>query len=80
MRAARFIAPSQKIFFVLLSDWELHEDDIRTTHWVTKSNKGTSNLAPVLQYGSSPSSEFLAKLLGVDISPFVFTAMLIEPA
>jgi hypothetical protein len=30
-----------------------------------------SNLAPVLQYGSGPSSDFLAKILGVDTPLFL---------
>jgi hypothetical protein len=31
-----------------------------------------SDLAPILQYGSRPPSDFLAKILGVDNSPFVW--------
>jgi hypothetical protein len=30
-----------------------------------------SDLAPILQYGSRPPSDFLAKILGVDTSPFL---------
>jgi hypothetical protein len=31
-----------------------------------------SDLAPILQYGSRPPSDFLAKILGVDTSPFLW--------
>jgi hypothetical protein len=31
-----------------------------------------SDLAPILQYVSTPPSDFLAKILGVDTSPFVW--------
>jgi hypothetical protein len=32
----------------------------------------SSDLAPILQYGSRPPSDFLAKILGVDTSPFLW--------
>jgi hypothetical protein len=31
-----------------------------------------SDLAPILQYGSRPPSDFLVKILGVDTSPFLW--------
>jgi hypothetical protein len=31
-----------------------------------------SDLAPILQYGSRPPSDFLAKILGVDTSQFLW--------
>jgi hypothetical protein len=31
-----------------------------------------SDLAPILQYSSRPPSDFLAKILGVDTSPFLW--------
>jgi hypothetical protein len=31
-----------------------------------------SDLAPILQYGSRPPSDFIAKILGVDTSPFLW--------
>jgi hypothetical protein len=36
-----------------------------------------SDLAPILQYGNRPPSDFLAKILGVDTSPFLFHTVLV---